>query len=165
MRTPLSSAILLGLALGAVPASAQTTPGYRGDYDAARAQFRAYALGEFQDVLARWLEAVNAGDAETAARLYTPDAFVHLERPANGPAEAEATLRDWLGHLDEVRIGLADFDASGNLAYGSVRVQLFGSGSAGDADGTMTFVMRKEGRDWMIRSQMLVTSTPTAPGG
>lgn len=165
MRAFVPTLIVAGFALAVAPASAQVTPGYRGDHDAASAQFRSYALGEFQNVMAQWLEAVNAGDVEAVAALYTEDAFIHLERPANGINETEASLRAWLDRFDGVRIGLSDFDASGNLSYGSVRVQLLGSGARGDVDGTMTFILRKHGRDWRIRSQMLVTSPQTVPGG
>lgn len=164
MKAFVPTLIVAGFALAVAPASAQVTPGYRGDHDAATAQYRSYALGEFQNVMAEWLEAVNAGDVEAAAALYTEDAFIHLEHPANID-QTEASLRAWLDDVDGVRIGLSDFDASGNLSYGSVRVQLLGSGSRGDVDGTMTFILRKQGRDWRIRSQMLVTSPQTAPGG
>lgn len=159
MKALLPTVVAVTMVLGATPALAQVIPGYRDDYDASQLQFRAYAMAEFQGVLAEWIEAVNAGDARAAARLYTEDAFVHLDRPMNGEDAARASLEAWLDHVEGVRAGLSDFDASGNLAYGSARVQLEGAGSGGTVDGTMTFVMRRDGRTWKIRSQTLVVNT------
>lgn len=147
---------------GGGPLHAQVMPGYRGDHDESRAQFRAYALQEFHAVLADWIEAANADDVDAAFRLYTGDAFLQLDRPTSGRAEGRGSLEAWLDAIDEVRAGLSDFDASGNLAYGSVRVQLLVPGPGSVVEGTMMFLLRKEGRDWRIRSQVWVADP--APG-
>jgi ketosteroid isomerase-like protein len=132
---------------------AQTLPGYRPDHDAARAQFRSYVLGEFQEVLGEWLDAVQSREPERAARLYAEDAFLQLDEPARGTAQVEAELVRWVRAVDGIQAGLADFDASGSLAYGTVRVII--DGSPADRQGIMLLVLRRAGGDWKIRAHTL----------
>lgn len=140
----------------AAPVAAQITPGYKGDHDRARAEFRAYALNGFQTGLSGWVQAVNADDAEAAAGFYTDNAFVHLAGPAENAEDLRTLLEQWLDSVDGVRVGLQDFDASGSMAYGSVRVQFVDSESAARRDGVMAIAMLREGRRWAIRSQTLL---------
>lgn len=151
---PLAIALLL---CTTTLAAAQMTPGYRGDRDEVLSEFRAKTLNEFQAVLGAWVRAVNDGDVDAASELYAADAFIHLDG-ASGPGEVRAVLEEWLRAVPELRVGLSDFDVSGELAYGSVRVQLLDSGSAPPTDGIMAIVMRRHGRDWRIRSQVIVTT-------
>ena len=146
---------LLALLLAA-PAAGQRVPGFEGDYDAAAAQFRAYALENFQQVLGEWVEAVNRHEVDAAVRLYAENAHVQLEGPAQGRDAARQALADWLEGVDAIQVGLADFDASGTMSYGSVRIVIDGAGSGRDADGTLLVVLKRRGRDWEIRSQTLM---------
>lgn len=155
LHSSIPLAIILLLSTTSVLA-AQMTPGYRGDRDQVRAEFRAKTLNEFQEVLGAWVRAVNADDVDAAALLYAEDAFVHLDGPSSS-GEVKAVLERWLPAVPQLRVGLSDFDVSGELAYGSVRLQLLGPGSAGPTDGIMAVVMRRHGRDWLIRSQVMVT--------
>lgn len=158
LKTSIPLAIALLLCTSTV-AAAQLTPGYRGDRDRMLAEFRAETLNAFQEVLGEWVRAVNDEDAEAAAGLYAEDAFVHLGGTA-GPGEVSALLEQWLPRVPQLRVGLSDFDVSGEVAYGSVRVQFLGSGSAPDIDGVMAVVMRRHGHNWRIRSQVMVTDPP-----
>lgn len=147
--------VIASLAL-AGPVAAQNLPGFKGDYDTAEAQFRAYALGEFQKVLTAWTEAVRDRDVDAAMRYYTPDAFAYFSETARGTDQVRAQLTAWLDSVDNFRTGLADFDASGSLSYSSVSIVINAVDPEDDGDGTMIFVLHRHGRNWLIRSQTLV---------
>lgn len=147
------AAVLLA---GAAPAAAQTLPGFRGDYDAARAQFRAYALGEFHEVLNEWVAAVNARETERALDLYVPAAYVQLDDRATSREAAREVLEEWIRSIDVIRVGLRDFDASGSMSYGMLNVIINASDPEQDGQAVMLFVMKRDGGDWKIRSQTLV---------
>lgn len=146
---------VLFLQVALAPALAgQVVPIPKSDFDEAAAQYRSYALGEFQSVVNSWVEAVNAGSAEGAARLYTEDAYLDIEEPARGREAVRALLRAWTREVSHLQVGLSDFDASGNMAYGTLQVRL--SPTEGSTrSGTLLLVMRKEGRSWRIRAQTL----------
>lgn len=142
--------------LVATPAVGQNVPGFEGNYDAAAAQFRAYALENFQEVMGAWVQAVNAHQLDEVVGLYADNAHVQLEGPAQGREATRAALAEWLASVDAVQVGLADFDASGTMSFGSVRILIDGAGSHRDADGTLFVVLKRHGRDWQIRSQTLM---------
>lgn len=144
-----------GLAVPA-PAAAQNIPGFSGDYDQAEAQFRAYALAEFQKVLTGWTEAVREGDVDQAMEYYTSNAFAYFTETARGSDQIRRQLTAWLDAIDDFRIGLTDFDASGSISYSSVSIVVNAVNPDDDGDGTMIFVLRRHGRNWLIRSQTLV---------
>lgn len=144
------------LLAAAAPATAQNLPGYQGDYDAAAAQFRAYALGHFQSVLAEWVEAVNEGDIDRAMGLYADDAWVDFGGPTTGRDAAREALGRWVEGVDGIQVGLGDFDASGTMSYGSVRIVINAAPPREDTDGSLVLILKKQGRDWRIRSQALV---------
>lgn len=151
----IQAVLLFATILIATPAAAQTVPGYQGDHDSARAQYRAYAIGEFQKVFSGWLEAVQAGDARAAARFYTDDAFVHIGETAQGQGNVLPVLQHWLADVEGVQTGMTDFDASGSMSYASVNLMVDGPGAAG-GPGTMLFVLKKVKGGWKIRSHSVV---------
>lgn len=148
-----TTVLLLALSATA-PAFAQVVPIPKSDFDEAAAQYRSYALGEFQEVVQSWVGAVNDGAPERAARLYTEDAYLDIQAPARGREAVRDLLRNWTAEVRHVQVGLSDFDASGNMAYGTLQARVSPvDGSTRTA--TLLLVMRKEGRDWRIRAQTL----------
>ena len=147
--------VLAGLA-AASTANAQNLPGYDNDFDQARAQYRAYAIGEFQEVLSGWLEAVQEHDARRAAEFYSEDGFVYLGEEAIGRADVEGALARWLGRVDAIQTGMRDFDASGSMSYATLNLMVNAADPADDGPGTMMLVLTKERGGWKIRSQTVV---------
>lgn len=142
--------------VAAAPAGAQNLPGYRNDFDASRLQFRAYAMEGFHKVLGPWTDAARSGDLDSAMSFYTDDAFVFFDGVGQGTREVRARLAEWLASVDDLRLGIRDFDASGSISYASVHMVVNSSNPEDDGDGTMVFVLRRQGRSWKIRSQTIV---------
>ena len=155
--------VFAGIAVAA-PAATQNLPGYDNDFDQARAQYRAYAIGEFQEVLAGWLEAVEAHDAHRAAEYYAEDGFVYLGEEASGRADVEHALERWLVRVDGIQTGMRDFDASGSMSYATLNLVVNAADPEDDGPGTMMLVLTKERGGWKIRSQTVVMH-PEAPSG
>lgn len=147
-------AVALALLLIAGAASAQTVPIPRSDFEEAAAQYRSYALSEFHGVVQEWVSAINADAADRAVRLYTEDAYVDIEQPARGRKAVADLLAGWEGGVRQLQVGLSDFDASGNMSYGTLNVRLVPEEGA-VRSGMLLLVMRKEGRSWRIRAQTL----------
>lgn len=122
------------------------------------AVYRADAYAGFQALLRGWAEAVNVGDADTAASLYTPDARVELHRVAEG-VDVPVAVREWLADVGTVLLGPADFDFSEKLAYGTVRILVVPQDGGARSVGMMVVVARQSGTDWLIRSQLLDIAT------
>jgi hypothetical protein len=56
-----------------------------------------------------------------------------------------------------LQVGLADFEGSSKVSYGSVHVRVTPVGSGDIEGGTMLLILRREGQDtWKIRSQTLL---------
>jgi ketosteroid isomerase-like protein len=119
-----------------------------------QAEYRAAAHAEFQALVRRWADAVGRDDIDQALALYHPDAWTHLDYPAGGP-ELRVAVERWVREVDSVLIGPTDFDFSGDLAFGTVRLLVVPAGGAGRITGFMTLVIRNSGGDWRIRSQQL----------
>ncbi len=153
---PILPVVFAFLIAPAAPAAGQNLPGYQGDYDTAEAQFRAYALEEMQKVLTAWTEAALDKDVDAAMGHYAPNAFVYLDGVARGTEQVRERLTSWLDGVDDFRIGLSDFDASGSMSYASVSIVINAVNPDDDADGTLVFVLHRQGRNWRIRSQTLV---------
>ena len=156
MKILLPCLLAAALVANAAPAAAQTLPGFRGDYDAARAQFRAYALGEFHEILNEWVAAVNARETERALELYAPSAYVQLDERATNREAAREVLEEWVQSIDVIRVGLRDFDASGSMSYGMLNVIINAADPDENGQAVMLFVMKRDGDGWKIRSQTLV---------
>ena len=148
---------LLFVLPAASPAAAQLFYEGADPSDVARARHKAFALNQFQEVLGTLVDAANHGDSEQAAELYADDAFILLgeEVGIGDPGDAVA---QWFAGLQGMRASIMHFDASGNLAYATLRVVQNAPGNeAKDGEGTMVMVLRRSGlRDWVIQSQTLV---------
>ncbi len=153
LKTTVLAAAFVGLG---TPAAAQNLPGYVDDYDAAEAQFRAWALEGFQRTLSGWTEAVLAGDVDAALHYYADETSVYIGEPGRGKEGVRSLLLSWIESVDGFRTGLSDFAASGSMSYASVNVVINAVNPAEDGDGTMIFVLKRRGRDWLIRSHTLV---------
>jgi ketosteroid isomerase-like protein len=158
--TALSSGLtgLLVLAALLLPRGiqAQRTPGFDGGYDEALAEFRAERLREFDTLLTRWLEAVQAEDVKALMELYAEDAFVHLGEPVRGEEAIEGFLTDWLPKVAALEAGLADFEASGRMSYATVNVRVHRGEVTGPRPGTLMLVTYRGRGGTKIRSQFLV---------
>lgn len=151
MKAYATALLLVGTAASA---HGQVVPIPRSDFEEAAAQYRSYALQEFQDVVEEWVGAVNAGEPDRAVRLYTHDSYAEIEAPARGRAAIQKLLREWSEGVRHVQVGLSDFDASGNMSYGTLQIRVF-PGEGRTRSGVLLLVMRKEGRAWRIRAQTL----------
>lgn len=164
MRWRKAAVVLAATAAGtaaATGAASQTLPFERTDAGRARAELHAAVFGEFQTVMAEWIEAVNARDAERLAELYDDGAFVFLRGRQADPTELEDYLEDWLAGLGSITFGLSAFEASTSLSYASGRVTIAPAGSGPGAEGVMLLVLRRHDRDdWRIRSQTLLLDPP-----
>ena len=150
-------ALLCGaLLMTAQTVEAQRVPGYSGDYGMAEAEYRALALKAFQETVGDWTSAVQSRDLDDAMDLYSDQVFAYLDGPASGKAAVRAQLQSWLDGINGFTVNLVDFDASGRLAYGSVRLNVVPAGAMSSEPVTMLFVLRRVGRDWYIRSQSLI---------
>ena len=151
MKVYATALVLLG---AAVPAYGQATPIPRSDFEEAAAQYRSYALQEFQDVVEKWVGAVNAGEPDRAVRLYTDDSYAEIDAPARGRPAIQELLREWAHGVRHVQVGLSDFDASGSMSYGTLQIRVSPEDGR-TRTGVLLLVMRKEGRAWRIRAQTL----------
>ncbi|MBW3552017.1 MAG: nuclear transport factor 2 family protein [Gemmatimonadetes bacterium] len=151
MKVLATALLFLGTA---TPAYAQVMPIPRSDFDEALAQYRSYALQEFQTVVETWVDAVNAGALDQAAGLYTEDSYVDIEELARGRESVRALLREWSEGIRHVQVGLSDFDASGNMSYGTLQIRV-SPDEGSTRSGVLLLVLRKEGRAWRIRAQTL----------
>lgn len=138
----------------AAPAYGQVVPIPRSDFEEAAAQYRSYALQEFQGVVEKWVGAVNAGEPDRAVRLYTEDSYAEIEEPARGRLAIQELLREWSEGVRSVQVGLSDFDASGSMSYGTLQIRVSPE-EGSPRTGVLLLVMRKEGRAWRIRAQTL----------
>jgi ketosteroid isomerase-like protein len=154
------------VAVAAIPgatigAAAQTLSFERTDAGRARAELHAAVFGEFQTVMAEWVEAVNDRDAERLSKLYDDGAFLFLRERQAEPGEIEAYLEGWLAGLGSITFGLSAFEASSSLSYASGRVTIAPAGTGPGAQGVMLLVLRRHDRDdWRIRSQTLLLEQP-----
>lgn len=148
---PLLHVLVLGLMVGCGP----SVPGGSAEYIARRdAYMRAEMYGGFQALLADWGRAVADGAVDRAYAMYTDGARVRLDYLAVG-AEIRPALAEWFDAVDNVIMGPADFDFSGELAYGVVRVLVVPSDGGPRETGIMTVVARSTSAGWFIRGQFL----------
>ncbi len=123
-------------------------------------RYTAEALRDYNAMIGDWREAWVSGDPGATARFYTEDATL---LPATGGqiqgrGAIERYFSENLAPGGEIRLGVADFAASGSLAYASGRywLQANGADQSSAVFGTYMAVLRREGRGWRIRAQMFV---------
>lgn len=154
-RRAFAAALVIGLAAaldgcGVLPED----EAFAREYAKARdADFRAAVHREFQALLRDWADAVATDDVDAVMALYSPDAWIRLDYPARG-ADVRPATEQWVRGTRNVLLGAADFDFSGDLAVGTVRLLVTPTDGARRA-GVMVVVIRSTDAGWRIRSQVL----------
>jgi ketosteroid isomerase-like protein len=121
-------------------------------------------------IVAKWTQAVNQGDSNTASSLFTSDAFsIDVYGKASGAQRGELTKRvhemgiDLTNKVDDVR-SLASGQAL--LASGTFTVRYSNNPNLKPGEtitGNWMRVLVKEGSDWKIAAQSLTRQAPPAP--
>ncbi len=164
--------ILAALAALALPAAgAAQIPGGDPDEafdrrDAARAEYRAEALSQVNEVLEAWADAWLDDAPDDLLDRYSDQARVR-GLPfgfVSGEDALEERFTAYLPEVGDIRLNLREFNASGRLAYGVASYTLHvmgGDGSGTMRRGTLMTVLVKES-GWKILSQLFV---PAEGGG
>lgn len=150
--------------LGAGGARAQMLPGVRGpDNRQEMRDFNAEALRGVSSMLAEWRGAWARDDARQAARFYTEDALLLIGdgKPLRGRQEIQTGFGGILSTTGVIQVAVEDFLASGNVAYayGNFWYPSEQDQDAPPVTGTYVMLLRRDGRNWKIRSQMF-SATP-----
>jgi ketosteroid isomerase-like protein len=167
-RTFTAALIVLATMAARVPlAEAQVRPVVQSTAERDQMQYNAEMMGDFQDLVRDWREAVIAGNIRAAAGLYADNAVLvpAAGELAQGNSEVEAALTSISREWRNLRIGLLDFEASGSLLYG-LGTYVYDTGVGAEATtvtGTYVLVLRRTGRHLRIRSQTF--HPPYEPGG
>lgn len=150
--------------LGAGGARAQMLPGVRAaDNRQEMREFNAEALRGVSSMLAEWRGAWARNDVREAARFYTDDALLLIGdgKPLRGRQEIETGFGGILSTTGVIQVAVEDFLASGNVAYayGNFWYPNEQDQDAPPVTGTYVMLLRRDGRNWKIRSQMF-SATP-----
>ena len=151
--------VLAGLlALLPAPLVGQVLPGVTGRERASiRAEFLDAVMQGVRDTVSRLTEAWNADEAEDAAALYHPDAFLVTAdgQEVHGRQGVLEYLSSALPGCGDLETFLLDVDASNNMAMTVDRFILDGA-EPGDVArrGLLFTVYMSDGRLWAIRSQV-----------
>lgn len=143
--------MLAGLLLAAQAACAVAPPS-QGATSAPTDRAGGYAA--FRALVQEWAGAVADDAVDRALGLYTPNARLKLDYLAQGP-ELRDAMAEWFPSVRSVVIGPADYDISGNLAYGVVRVLVVPADGGRRRTGVMTVIARWTTGRWLIRAQYL----------
>ncbi|HEX8273233.1 MAG TPA: DUF4440 domain-containing protein [Longimicrobiaceae bacterium] len=150
--------------VGAGGARAQMLPGARPtDNRLEMREFNAEALRGVSSMLAEWRGAWARDDAREAARFYTDDALLLIGdgKPLRGRQEIQTGFGGILSTTGVIQVAVEDFLASGNVAYayGNFWYPDEQDQDAPPVTGTYVMLLRRDGRNWKIRSQMF-SATP-----
>lgn len=150
--------------VGAGGARAQMLPGARPtDNRLEMREFNAEALRGVSSMLAEWRGAWARNDAREAARFYTDDALLLIGdgKPLRGRQEIQTGFGGILSTSGVIQVAVEDFLASGNVAYayGNFWYPNELDETAAPVTGTYVMLLRRDGRNWKIRSQMF-SATP-----
>ena len=95
---------------------------------------------QFDKLVAAYIGAVEAGDAEAIGRLYTEDALLLV--PEHPPISGRQAIREFykklLGEGVKLTVKAQDFDQNGDLAYGA------GTFEAEDETGNYLEVLKRQ---------------------
>jgi len=163
---------ILGALLWAQPALAQK-PGYDtrkpGEL---RAEFMAYLTPFVRDLASQWMEAFE-GDEEAVADLYSAEATLTVpgeETRLRGSGSREGGFNEYLGSLmgsvGKLQLGMAEIDGSEEmgLVFGRYDLQGIASPAGQPRDqGHHVTIIVKDGREWVIRSQLFVSTPNGSP--
>jgi len=112
-----------------------------------------------------WEVAFNKGDADTVAKLYSPDAQLVMtgSAPILGRAAIRAAVETMIQSGSKVRIGMDQNVGSGDLAYVYGRYAVLApDGAKSLEEGTYVELWRRRGDIWQIDLD-INTAGPTAP--
>src|SRR5436189_5226184 len=114
----------------------------------------AQSKATMQQLNDRWAEAVNKGDANAVAAMYTADAYVlpaGAEMVKGRPA-IEAMWRQNMQQIDNVKCTTIDVKPLGSSAAGEIGRCTFKTKVQPPQDGALKYavVSRKEGRQWKL---------------
>lgn len=152
---------ILMVAAGAGTASAQVVPGAPAvDWERSRAEYTHAMLGDYNELITEWREAIEAGESRRSAEHYTEGAVLIIggQSPVQGRDSIRTYLEGIHATLVDIRTGLVDFVASDNLAFASGPVLYRyrdASGAIHSLTGNHVTVVTRQGRRWRIRSQVL----------
>lgn len=123
-----------------------------------RTEFLNHTLNEVRPVLDDWQRLIEAADPAPAAQALSEDAlFMPLDGwIARGRPEITDSLRTWLPRLSAYGLTLLDFDAGSSLVYvlASVHYQVARSPGRRAVQGLAVILLRRDGRQWRIRSYL-----------
>ncbi len=150
------------------PAESQT-PGQRvPSRDRIRAEFLDNIREGIDDARNGWMETIGSDRIDDLMTHYTDGAMIIP--PGGGPLYGTEAIRAYwegvLPSLGEMRMGLGDLDASGQMAmiggtYTTERVGANG-GMVRESGGLLT-VFVQAGRRWLIRAQVFAAPTAERP--
>ena len=158
VRSGPTRALLAALACATLFAGCRPTPVDTPPFTRISDAYREARYASFQGVVRDWTLAVGERNVPAVLSLYAPDAVVELDRAASGDELEDAVTR-WVGTVESVLTGPADFAVGGDLAYGTVRI-LVVSREGVRRSGLMVLVLREEAGSWRIRSQLLALRDP-----
>jgi ketosteroid isomerase-like protein len=121
-----------------------------------------------EGISAKWIEAVNKGDAKTAVALLTPDGFsidVYGESSGSTMEEKIAQKAHEMGVALTSKTDDVKSLASGQLilAIGTYSVAYANNPTTKTAEGKWMRLLVKDGPDWKIVAQDLTRQAPPAP--
>ncbi len=154
-----ATVLLAILLVVAAPVAAQSIPGVPGGSAARarmnRAEYDAEVIQRGDELFKAWRAAWRTDDAEETAGYYTDNAMLVLpgEEAVFGREGIRQRLALQLPTVGEIQTSVRDYSASGKMGYfyGPFYYDL----PNGDrVEGTHATVIFREGRDWLIRSQI-----------
>ncbi len=156
-------AFLAGAALGSHPSAARAQIPGESAYNMRRSlrdEYRAIVYEEVRQAMVEWTEQVNGRNIDQLKKGVTENVlFAPLGWSVVGQAQFADSMKNWLPRVGGYHFIMADFDASGNLAYayGTVRYHLAGgSTSTGgtETSGEAVIVLYRSGSRWKVRSYL-----------
>lgn len=166
-RRLLPLALLLS-SIAATDVGAQVVPGMRGaDMQQELQEFTHRMMQEVQRELRSWSDDWARGNPERVASYYANDGLLLLGGTAlaRGRHEVESLLGEVLGENGAIQVATDDFTVSGDMAYAFGRYWFRGARletATMPATGNFLMVLRRRGRRWEIRSQVLTPAVPSA---
>ena len=128
-----------------------------------REEFRAAAYEEVRTALDEWAEQINNRKADKLRKgVATPVLFAPVGLSGIGDSEFGDSVATWLQRVAGYHVSIADFDASGNIAYvyGTTRYHLSTGSGGSDVNAEVIIVLYRTGSRWKIRSYLERPLTP-----
>ncbi len=130
-----------------------------------RDEYRALAYEEVRQSMADWTEQLNARQLDRLKKGVSEGVlFAPMGWSASGQDAFADSMKTWLPRMGGFHFVMADFDASGNLAYayGTVRYHLSAATAAPgtEVSAEAVIVLYHAGSKWKVRSYI---ERPLAP--